>query len=140
MFTARKRSCWKVMFSQVSVCPRGWVGISGTRMHSSRMRLFLGGCMPHAPPVDRQTPVKILPCPKLHRCLSVNRGWVGISGTRSLPGVGGGWVCPGVGTPSQMELGGGYHPQDMRYQRIRLASGWYITYWNAVLFPNECSV
>ena len=32
MFTARQRSCGKVMFSQVSVCPqRGREGISGPR-------------------------------------------------------------------------------------------------------------
>ena len=53
------------------------LSLLATRMHSSRVRtvrfsgcLFGGGgvcpgCLLQPPPVDRQMPVKILPCPKL---------------------------------------------------------------------------
>ena len=42
-----------------SVCPGGvWLG--GVCLGGA----CPGGCLPH-PPVDRQTPVKILPCPTL---------------------------------------------------------------------------
>ena len=35
-----------------------------SRMHTNRFSVCLGGCLP-PPSVDRQTPVKLLPCPEL---------------------------------------------------------------------------
>ena len=52
------------------VCPGEGVSEHGVSARegvcSGGRSVFLGGCLPHTPHLlDRQTPVKILPCPKL---------------------------------------------------------------------------
>ena len=111
LFTARQRSCGKVMFLHEFVCPQH--GISGPMS-------FLG--------VGISGP-RSLPRVGYVKGMGMSRGGHGIWELKR------GWYSP-LDMAPQREWGTHPYPQDMGYNGIWSPSGRYASYWNAVLASN----